>query len=87
MVATAGSGGRGRKWDVANLVVYYSSTNNLEHRDQSQERAKDMTKIDNTAYVDLIVPKTVDEKFIAALRKKIDLASQITGDDYREWLI
>jgi hypothetical protein len=87
MVATAGSGGRGRKWDVANLVIYYSSTNNLEHRDQSQERAKDMTKKDNTAYVDLLVPNTVEQLIIEALRKKIDLASQITGDDYREWLI
>ena len=54
MVATASSGGRGRKWDVADLVIYYSSTNNLEHRDQSQERAKDMTKKRSTAYVDLI---------------------------------
>jgi hypothetical protein len=87
MVATAGSGGRGRKWDVANLVVYYSSTNNLEHRDQSQERAKDMSKKDCTAYVDLIVPGTVEEVIIKALRKKIDLAAMITGDDYRRWLI
>jgi hypothetical protein len=87
MVATAGSGGRGRKWDVANLVVYYSSTNNLEHRDQSQERAKDMTKKDTTAYVDLIVPGSVEEVIIKALRKKIDLAAVITGDNYREWLI
>jgi hypothetical protein len=87
MVATAGSGGRGRKWDVANLVVYYSSTNNLEHRDQSQERAKDMAKKDCTAYVDLIVPGTVEEVIIKALRKKIDLAAVITGDNYREWLI
>jgi hypothetical protein len=87
MVATAGSGGRGRKWDVANLVVYYSSTNNLEHRDQSQERAKDMTKKDCTAYMDLIVPGTVEEVNIKALRKKIDLAAVITGDNYRQWLI
>ena len=84
---TAGSGGRGRRWDVANLVVYYSNTNNLEHRDQSQERAKDMTKTDNTAYVDLMARGTVDEKFIRALRKKMDLAAVITNDNYREWLI
>jgi hypothetical protein len=87
MVATPGAGGRGRRWDVANLVVYYSSTNNLEHRDQSEERAKDMTKTDSTAYVDLIVPGSIDEKFIHALRRKIDLASVITGDAYREWLV
>jgi hypothetical protein len=87
MIATAGSGGRGRTWDVADLVVYYSSTNNLEHRDQSQERAKVMTKKNATAYVDLIAPGTVDEKIIRALRKKMDLARTITRDNYREWLI
>jgi SNF2 family DNA or RNA helicase len=87
MVATPGSGGRGRKWDVANLVVYYSNTDNLEHRDQSEERAKDMHKEATTLYVDLVVKGTVDEKIIRALRQKINLAATITGDDYREWLI
>jgi hypothetical protein len=46
-----------------------------------------MTKKDNTAYVDLIVPGTVEEVIITALRKKIDLAAMITGDNYRQWLI
>jgi hypothetical protein len=34
-----------------------------------------------------MVRGTVDEKLIKALRKKMDLASVITGDNYREWLI
>jgi hypothetical protein len=46
-----------------------------------------MAKTDCTAYVDLIVPGTVEEVIIKALRKKIDLAAVITGDNYREWLI
>ena len=87
MVATPDSGGRGRRWDVADMVVYYSSRDNLEHRDQSEERAKDMTKTNATLYVDLIVPDTVEERIIKALRQKIDLASAITGANYREWLI
>lgn len=87
MVATAGSGGMGRRWDVANLVVYYSSTNNLEHRYQSEERARDMTKRVPITYVDLIAPGTVDEVIIRALRKKINMSAAITGDNYREWLI
>ena len=80
-------GGRGRKWDVANTVIYYSNTDNLEHRDQSEERAKDMSKTDKTTYVDLVVPGTVDEKIIQALRNKINLAATVVGDDFREWLI
>jgi hypothetical protein len=46
-----------------------------------------MTKKDCTAYMDLIVPGTVEEVNIKALRKKIDLAAVITGDNYRQWLI
>jgi hypothetical protein len=38
-------------------------------------------------YIDLIVPGTVETKILEALRKKIDMASVINGDNYREWLI
>jgi hypothetical protein len=46
-----------------------------------------MTKKDNTAYVDLIVPHSIETKILKALRAKMDLAAVITGDNYREWLI
>ena len=87
MLATPGAGGRGRKWDAADMVVYYSSTDNLEHRDQSEERVKSVSDPRPKAYFDLRVRGTVDEKIIQALRKKINLASMITGDDFREWLV
>lgn len=87
MVATPAAGGRGRTWTVANLIVYYSSTNDLEHRSQSEERGKGVGKTDHVAYVDLRVPGTVDELIIEGLRGKIDLASVVTGDDYKKWLI
>ena len=87
MVATPAAGGRGRTWDGANLVVYYSSTNNLEHRDQSEQRAQNVGKKVGVDYVDLIAPGTVDGLIIKALRDKIDMASVITGDNYRDWLI
>ena len=79
--------GRGRTWLVADLVVYYSNTNNLEHRSQSEERAQGVGKEQSVAYVDLVCKGTVDEKIIEALRAKIDLAATITGDDWQEWLI
>ena len=72
---------------IERLWYYHRHFARSKHPDQSQERAKDMTKTDNTAYVDLMVPGSVDEKFVTALRAKMDLARQITGDDYREWLI
>lgn len=87
MVATAGAGGRGRTWDVADLVIYHSNTDNLEHRDQSEERAKNVGKTKSVLYIDMMVPGTVEERIIKHLRQKINVASIINGDNYREWLI
>ena len=87
IVATAAAGGRGRTWTVADLVVYYSNSPDLEHRSQSEERAQGVDKIKSVAYVDLIARGTVDERMIKALRNKISMAATITGDNYKEWLI
>lgn len=87
MVATAAAGGRGRTWTVADLTVYFSNTADLEHRSQSEERTQGVGKDAPCTYVDLMVPGTVDEKMINALRAKIDLSTAVTGDGYKEWLI
>jgi hypothetical protein len=86
MVATPSAGGRGRTWDGANLVVYYSSTNDLEHRAQSEERPKAVGKMTPIHYVDMMAPGTVEVKIIRALRKKINMAAVINGDNFRSWL-
>lgn len=87
MVATPDAGGMGRTWDVANLVIYYSSKNNLEHRSQSESRPLGVGKRDPITYVDMRAPGTVEEPIIKALREKWNMASMINGDNYREWLI
>ena len=87
MLATPNAGGKGRTWDVADLVVYYSSTNDLELRDQSEQRVQGVDKKRQVDYVDLIAPGTVEEKILQALRKKINLASIITGSDWKSWVV
>jgi SNF2 family DNA or RNA helicase len=87
MVATPSAGGKGRTWLVADLVVYYSNTSNLEHRLQSEERPKGVGKSTPITYVDLIAPGTVDGKILKALRAKIDVASTLQGDGWREWVV
>jgi hypothetical protein len=87
MVATPDAGGKGRTWDVADLVVYYSSTNDLEKRDQSEQRVQGVEKKRQCDYVDLITPNTIEMKILKALRGKINMATAITGDNYREWLL
>lgn len=86
-VATASAGGRGRTWDVADLAIYFSSQNNLEHRDQSEQRTMGVNKNRGVDIIDMICPGTVEMKFLEALRNKIDMASAINGDNYREWII
>lgn len=87
MVATPSAGGMGRTWDCADLVIYYSSLNNLEHREQSEQRVQGIGKKRQVDYIDLIVPNTVETKILDALRRKINMASVINGDNFREWLI
>ena len=87
MVATPSAGGKGRTWDNADLVIYYSSDYNLENRDQSEMRVQGVEKKRGVEYVDLIVPGTVEMKILKALREKMDLAAAITGDNWKEWLI
>jgi hypothetical protein len=87
MVATQSAGGRGNTWVNANLVIYFSNNHDLEMRMQSEDRSHRDGLKHAVTYVDLVAPKTVDEKILAALRKKLNMATLITGENYREWLI
>ena len=87
MVATAAAGGFGRAWDVASITVFYSNTDNLEHRMQAEARQLSVDKTKPMLYVDLVVRGTIEEKILQALRNKIDLAAVITNDTWREWII
>ena len=85
MVATAAAGGRGRTWDVANTIVYYSNTFSLEHRMQSEERTQAVGKKDCVAVFDLIARGT-QRNIVAALREKKQLSDIITGDNWTAWI-
>lgn len=87
-VATQHTGGYGLTLTTARNVVYYSNTHNLELRAQSEDRAHRIgQKASSVLYTDLLCEGTVDEKIIQSLRNKIDLATAVTGDKYKEWLI
>lgn len=86
-VATPDAGKYGRDWSVANLVIYHSSKNNLDHRQQSEDRVKADGKTTPIAYVDFRVRGTVEDKIVRCLRDKIDMAAVINGDEWREWLV
>jgi SNF2 family DNA or RNA helicase len=37
-------------------------------------------------YVDIIAEDTVDEKIVKALRDKINVASQVLGEELKSWI-
>jgi SNF2 family DNA or RNA helicase len=86
-VGNPSTGGYGLTLTAANTVIYYSNSFDLEKRLQSEDRAHRIGQTKNVTYVDLIAPNTVDEKIVKALRDKIDIATQVLGEDLQQWLI
>jgi SNF2 family DNA or RNA helicase len=70
----------------AGTVVYFSNGYDLEKRLQSEDRAHRIGQKKSVTYIDFIAPKTVDEKIVKALRNKIDIASQVMGEELKEWI-
>lgn len=86
LVATQSSGARGRTWTCANLVIYYSNNYDLELREQSEDRTHRIGQASTVTYVDLVCPKTVDEKIIEALRAKKSVVRQVLNDGVVAWI-
>jgi SNF2 family DNA or RNA helicase len=86
-VGNPSTGGYGLTLTAANVVVYYSNSFDLEKRLQSEDRAHRIGQTKNVTYIDLITPKTVDEKIVKALRDKINIATQVMGEEVMRWLI
>jgi len=80
------TGGYGITLTAANNIIYYSNGYDLEKRLQSEDRAHRIGQKKAVTYIDLITPKTVDEKIRKALRKKINIATEIMGEELREWI-
>ena len=87
VVGQVRTGGYGLTLTQASTVVYYSNTYDLEVRMQSEDRAHRIGQVNRVTYIDILAEKTVDEKIVKALRKKINLATAVMGEAWREWLV
>ena len=85
-VGNTQTGGYGITLTAASNVIYYSNGYDLEKRLQSEDRAHRIGQKKAVTYVDLITKDTVDEKIVKALRKKINIASAIMGEELKEWI-
>jgi len=86
IVGTPQTGGYGITLTQANTVVYYSNGYDLEKRLQSEDRAHRIGQKKTVTYVDLIAEDTVDEKIVKALRDKINIASEVLGEELKDWI-
>jgi SNF2 family DNA or RNA helicase len=81
------TGGFGLTLTAANTVIYYSNNYDLEIRIQSEDRAHRIGQHSKVTYIDLMAENTVDSRIVNSLRRKIDIASQVMGEGWKDWLI
>ena len=86
LVGTPATGGYGLTLTAANTVIYYPHGYDLEKRLQSEDRAHRIGQKKSVTYVDINAEDTVDEKIVKALRKKINIASEVLGEDLKSWI-
>ena len=86
LVGTPSTGGYGITLTAANTVIYFSNGYDLEKRLQSEDRAHRIGQKKSVTYVDINAESTVDEKIVKSLRKKINIASEVLGEDLKSWI-
>jgi SNF2 family DNA or RNA helicase len=86
LIGTPQTGGYGITLTQANTVIYYSNGYDLEKRLQSEDRAHRIGQKKTVTYIDLMAEDTVDEKIVKALRNKINIASEVMGEELKKWI-
>ena len=85
-VGTTHTGGYGITLTAASTMIYFSNGYDLEKRQQSEARIDRIGQTKPMTYIDIISEDTVDDRIVKALRSKINIANQIMGEDYKDWI-
>jgi len=86
IVGTPQTGGYGITLTAASTMIYYSNGYDLEKRQQSEARIDRIGQENPMTYIDILCEDTVDERIVKALRKKINIATEIMGEKLKEWI-
>ena len=86
LVGTTQTGGYGITLTAASTMIYYSNGYDLEKRQQSEARIDRIGQHFPMTYIDLMVEDTIDERIVKALRKKVNIASKIMGEELKAWI-
>ena len=85
-VGTPQTGGYGITLTAASNMIYYSNGYDLEKRQQSEARIDRIGQKKPMTYIDIICEDTVDDRIVKALRKKVNIASQVMGEELKAWI-
>ena len=86
IVGTPQTGGYGITLTGASTMIYYSNGYDLEKRMQSEARIDRIGQEKPMTYIDLIAEDTIDTKIVTSLRNKVNIASEIMGEDLKSWI-
>jgi len=85
-VGTTQTGGYGITLTAASNMIYFSNGYDLEKRQQSEARIDRIGQTKPMTYIDIITEDTIDNKILKALRKKVNIATEIMGEELKEWI-
>ena len=85
-VGTPQTGGYGITLTAASNMIYYSNGYDLEKRKQSEARIDRIGQTKPMTYIDILAEDTIDEKIVLALRKKVNIATEIMGEKLTAWI-
>jgi len=86
LVGTPQTGGYGITLTGASTMIYYSNGYDLLLRQQSEARIDRISQKKPMTYIDILAEDTVDEKIVKALRKKVNIATQVMGEELKAWI-
>lgn len=86
LVSNPAVGGRGYDLTAGKTMVYYSNSEDLEHRLQSEDRPYRHGQKDPVHVIDIVAKGTGDVKRVNSLVKKQRMAARINKDELKEWI-
>ena len=86
LVGTTQTGGYGITLTGASTMIYYSNGYDLEKRQQSEARIDRIGQNKPMTYIDILAEDTIDEKIVKSLRKKVNIATEIMGEELKAWI-
>jgi len=86
LVGTPQTGGYGITLTGASTMIYYSNGYDLLLRQQSEARIDRIGQKKPMTYIDILAEDTVDEKIVKALRKKVNIATEVMGEELKAWI-